>query len=856
MFKRIYYDTFSKKIHLWESYNGKTVKLEEPFEYQYYTKDLTGKSEIKDIYGNPVKNHLSNNKKNIQALKDSGNKLCEFDIAEDVSYLQRRYGKVELNPNIDDFNIAMLDIEIESGEGFPYPEQAEFPINLISVYNTKTKKMYTWGNREYTGNAPEVENYAWIPDEVKMLTHFVKWWRKCKFDAVTGWYVKNFDIQYIINRLENLGIKLTLSPINKFYHKNKLDKHGKTIYYCKIAGLNLLDYKELYEKFTFDNLPSYSLNFVTHHEKLGGKLELEGHINDAFLKNWNKYVEYNVQDVLLIKKLEEKKKFIALAIQLSSEALIPVEKVVSSVATIEGYVMKHLHMNNMVMPDKEIPIVDEWKRLGLYKSGDVLQNVKWEDGEKTFYDFFVKGGHVDANRGLYNDVESFDVESLYPHNIMQYNISPDTKVFNPSEERIAQGDLIKTPLNGLYYTNKKKGIFPVIVKKIFDERRAFKKKMFQCKKDGDHASAEYFDSQQHIRKIMINSIYGVMASKYFHFYDVDNARVVTRAGRELIKFLSNTTNRYFKSEWHKIAKRIFPDAESYPVIKENVVKLIDTDSNYLCFSEIKEHYAPDMELKEFGYLMEEKVLDPFYDKILLIWAKKHNTEQIINFKREGIISKQLVLAKKKYLTLILQNEDEIYEKPKLKATGSEMIKSDVPLFCRQGMRNVIDIIFEGKTPNRANVMKKMREIKKDFKEQKIEDISFNKGVKEYSKYAKPMSYYVKKKQLTFKKSTPIHIRASMCYNYMITRWNLPYVQVNDGAKIKYIHTTTKNNLETYILGYIGNWPKEFNDKFTIDYKSQFDKSFVSVIQKMFDVLKWGDINFNSGNFEKFMIKKK
>jgi len=512
-------------------------------------------------------------------------------------------------------------------------------------------------------------------------------------------------------------------------------------------------------------------------------------------------------------------------------------------------------MNNMVMPDRKPRGVDEWKRQGFYKVGGVLQNVKWEEGERDFKDFFVKGGHVETNPGLYYDVESFDVESLYPHNIMQYNISPDTKVFNPSEERIAQGDLIEAPLNKMYYTNKKKGIFPIIVKKIFDERRTFKKKMFECKKVGDDLSAQYYDSQQHIRKIMINSIYGVMGNRYFHFYDVDNARVVTRAGRELIRFLSETTNRYFKTEWHKVAKRIFPNAKSYPVIKKDVVKVVDTDSNYLCLHEVKNNYAPDMDLLKFGYLMEEKVLNPFYDKILKIWANRHNVEQIINFKREGIIAKQFVLAKKKYITLTLQNEDEIYKKPKLKATGLETVKSNIPLFSREKIEDIVEIIFDDKVPNKNNVMKRMKELKKEFRNQPIENISFASAVGEYTKYAEPMSYYISKKRLSFKKYTPMHIKASMCYNYMIERWKLPYIQVDNGSKIKYIYTTTRNNLNANVMGYIGHFPKEFEEKFDIDYKTQFDKGFVSIVQRMFDILRWGIIDFNSGGLQKFMRKE-
>jgi len=863
MFKRIYFDNKSKHIHLWETYNGKDVKSNEPFEYKYYVQNNKSTSDIKDIDNNPVLQLKTRNKDKMDSLKNNGLKLYETDIPEEVQYLQYRYQDVDLKPDINDFKIAYLDIEVESEFEFPKPEEAKFPINLITVYHSTKKTYCTWGIREYTGDSPLVGEYRYFADERRMLADFIKWFRLQNFDILTGWYVKDFDVHYILKRKENLEIGEELTSLKKYYHTLKTmistdPKSGVTmkrkVYYCNIAGLNILDSLELYKKFTFDTLESYQLNFVAHHLGLEGKLELEGQVNNEWKNNWNRFVEYNIQDVILVKQIEEKKKHIQLAIQFASEALIPIDRVFSSIATVEGYILRNLHKQNMVMPDKKHGAIDEWHKQKLYiEENGHKQNVK--DGEDDFDPFFVKGAYVEATNGLFKNLMAYDLTSLYPWNIIQFNISPEVKIFNPTAQRIAKGDLISTPINGVYYLKNKTGIIPQVVEKIFNERKAFKDLSMKYENEGNKDLAKYYDSQQHIRKILINSFYGCLANKHSHFYDVDNARVITRAGRTLIKYLSNTTNNYFKQCWPEIAKEHFPNLKEYPKIEKDLVAVIDTDSCYLCLDEVKEKYAPDMPLIDFCHKVDEDILEPFYDKILEIFANKHNAKHVQNFKREDIITKQLVLAKKKYIKIVLQHEKVIYDEPKFKATGGEIVKSDVPKLCRRMIKETVNILFTGDVPNKEDVLKHIKKVKKEYKEQKKEEISSNKSVNEYTKYAEPTDYYIKKKGLIIKKSTPIHVRASMNYNYMIAKYNLPYTPVNNGTKIKYVYLNPKNILGTDVIAFIGNWPKEFDKYFVIDYRLQFHKSFLKAIQGIFDVMNWGEINLRAGGLSKFMKKR-
>lgn len=845
MFKNIYYDFRTNKITLIETIDGKDTKYEDYVEHYYYVEDKTNTSEIKDIYGNCVTRQTTNERKTMKTLADTGVKCYETDLPVDMKFLQERYKGETLVPDIKSFNIGYLDIEIAVEDEFPKPEEAKYPINLISIKSSKTGQMYTFATEEYTSDSKEyVENYAYVPDELEMLTKFVKFFRKMKFDIITGWNVLSFDIAYIINRIKNLtkdGLELKLSPLNKI-NENYISKE------YSIAGLAVLDYLELYKNFTFDTKPSYTLQAIGMHEVGEGKLELEGGVFDIYKTDWNRFADYNIQDVLLVEKIEKKMKFLELTISTCYESLVPLEKVFSSVSTITGYIARHLHEHNMVMPNKQSGHYDWWKHEGMFRCNGELQNVKVDDKETTFEDFAVKGGHCYAKPGFYKYNMSEDAESLYPNNIIMYNISPETKVCKPTEEQIKNDNLIESCINGVYYKSEK-GVLPIVVDRIFTERKKFKKMASECYAKGDKDGYTFYDSQQMIRKILINSMYGVLANKHFHFYDVDNARAITRAGRVAIKYLAKCTNEYFANNWHKVGKKYFPNAPTEDKILKPIVCVIDTDSNYFNFEEVKEKYAPEMEFLEFAEVMEHKFLAPFIKKIFDIFAKKRNAINRMNFQREGIITKQFVLAKKKYITELLADEDKVFDPPKIKVKGVETVRSSTPAYNRKHIMSVIQYIFD--TLDKEKVLDLLRDIRKDFKKQDISEISSVSGIREYSKYAKPTSHYLAQ-GLSYKKGTPQHAKASMCYNWMIKNYNYPYMEIGDGTKLKYIQVNPQNIVKTHVIAYVGNWPAEFDQHFQIDKNLQYEKTFLSVIDRMFEVLDWGKLDLKQNMMDSFI----
>ncbi len=851
-FKSIYYDNKLNKIYLKETDSDKYDEYE--FQHTYYVRDETNTSPIKNINGKSFIKRVASSKKNLEDLKGTIS-LCESDLDERVKFLHERYSNVKLVPDPKQFRTCFIDIEIAAEAEFPKPTEAKYPINLISVKDSKTGKTITFGTEQYTGNSPLVQSYHYFASELEMMKIFIKWFRKNKYDFITGWNVQNFDMTYIINRtillcesdIELHDFYLNLSPLKKIRQKKLLHPVTKKHigHYYDIAGIATLDYMDLYKNFTFVNLESYTLQFVCQHEIKKGKTELDGAINQIYKTDWNTFVEYNINDVDLVWELDAKKKFLELAIIFCYDSLTPFDKVFSSISTIEGYILKFMHKRNLVMPDRKNIARDWWHDENMYIVKDKLdlpyyQNCK--EDKKTFEPFYVKGGYVEAKPGLYKKVMSGDVISSYPHQIMQYNISVETKVIKPSQSEIDSGNLIKSEINGVYYKRTDNAILPIIVKQIFDERKHFKKLKAEAEKDGNKELATYYDSQQHIRKILINSMYGVLANKFFHFYDVDNARAITRGGRVTVRYIGEYVNLFFANEWHKGAyKKILgedyvPDVNGQPqILKQQVKVLTDTDSNFFCLEEIYQKYCPTMGEVEFFEKMDNFIF-PFIDRILQIKADNNKMKQIISFNREGYMRTHFVLAKKKYVKQLIKNEDDVYDPPMIKIVGIEIKKSDTPTFAKKHLMDIIKDIID--VTDKDKNFKILTTMKKIYSSQTIDDISQKSSVQEYSKYVpNKIDWYIKN-GLQYHDGMTMNSKSALSYNYIIEKLKIPLMPIGDGSKIKYVRVLPSNPYGIDVIAYVGNWPLEFDKIFKVDYDLQFEKTVLSVVERFWVVLGW------------------
>lgn len=869
-FKKIYYDHMNNRITLWEDdEDGRTSKISVKPDIEYYIPDNTGQSGKRDIWGNSVKLQTSKSRKDMKSFIETSNiPTCESTLAEDMKYLQKRYGGKKMKAEIDNFQIATIDIELESGTEFPdnIAEIPLYPINLISVHYSKTDEIFTFGNRPYTGNDPSVKNYHYCADEKTLLERFISHFRKRKVDIITGWNVKLFDMTYFINRCDQLGVELSLSPLNKYQAVTVIDDFQNKKPAYKIAGISILDGMELFKNFTYVKQVSYSLNYIGLEVCKEGKLDLDGQVNHIYKTDWNKFVEYNVQDVVLTRKIELKKKFIELVIELCYQALVPFESVFSSIALITGYMVNYLHQKNIVFPDSK------------------------RDNEKETY----PGAWVMANPGVYEHVLSFDVESMYPHMIMMYNISPETLRMHPEEPlglyRTPGSDRYEceTPsrpfsVDGIYYS-KDKGVLPEIVENIFNSRKYFKSKMKVAKGIAEDLSPEviakntymdldfvqklynevktegypvsYYYDQQQIRKILINSMYGVLGNRHFPFYNIKNATAITIGGRDLIQFLSDKLNEYMKGYWHKVAHQYFDEAKGkqVPQIINDVVVLIDTDSNYVCIDEIIKGlgvtFENDEDYRVWANEFDKKFFTPFWSKILDKYVDRYGVPQMINFKREKIITKMVVLKKKKYATFTIDKEGEVYDVPKLDITGIEIVKTSTPQYCRTNLDETLRFMMTYKDKDKT--IDKLREIYDKFRECKVDAISYPRSINNYTKYADPIVTYLRNDAVKYKPSTPQHVKAGINYNFIINKYNLNLQPIGNGTKIKFVKVDPKNELGTDVIAYIHTYPKEFHDIFNIDYEEQWKKSFEDVIQRFFTVFDWGKVVLDRTALEDFI----
>lgn len=831
-FSYIHYDRVKNKIHLWEKFGQKTIYTVHDHKVEYYY-GCDHKTSLKSIYGENVEKRVKNKKYEVENLKREGIKTFETDFSEETKFLYKHF-KEPLEPKYENYRVASLDIEVAVEPKFiwlrnPSPDLAIYDINLITIDFIGEGLTYTLGTTPYTGNSELVKNYILCKDEKDLLNKFIKLWKASDIDIVTGWNVDGFDIKYIIHRMIRNGIDYNqLSQTGNVIEKKKDGRY-------KIPGVNILDYMALYKKFTFNvkTLPSYSLQSVSMEELGEGKLEYEGSINTFYKTDWNKFVEYNIQDAHLVSKIENKLKFIQLAIRFCSEALVPFERVYSSICVIEGYIYQYLHNEGYVFPDFPYEVQEE---IDLDSLEDEFSDDEDDEDEKKG----IEGGYVEAHSGFYYNLLSYDVESLYPNMIMAFNISPETKVIGIDDDEARRRNLIFTPINGVYYT-REPGIFPKIVKKVFDERRFFKKKMKNHENLGELAEAAYYNLQQMTRKIFINSVYGVLGNKFFHFFDEDNANAVTAGGRDLIKFLAYNANDWLKFHFKKKIKKHFPEY-NLTHSDSRIAVLLDTDSCYLNLDEIvtELHKVTGKNKIELMNILDDEYIAKFFKSLLNIYAEKYGIENIINFKREKVITKMYIQKKKKYITQIVANEEVVYDKPKLKFTGIEIVRSDTPLYCREKLEEFFSYMFDQERLDYDDLNQRIKDYYKEFKTQDPKYVSINKAVKEYEKYCYPGEWYIAN-GLSFKKRTPMHVKSAAHYNYLIQELNLPLSEISSGNKTKIVYLKKNNFLGIGSLSFIGNWPEEFNEHFKIDFEMQFQKYFIDVVQRMFDIVGLGQI---------------
>ena len=461
--------------------------------------------------------------------------------------------------------IFALDIEVQCENGFPDVEAAAEEMLSITIKDMVSKEFFVWAVREF--EVPDGVKAFIFDTERDMLRNFIEWWVHNTPDILTGWNVNLYDVPYIARRVNRtLGEKWmkSLSPWNRA-NEREVYVQGRKNYAYDVSGINILDYLDLYRKFTYSNQESYRLDHIAFVELGQRKVDHSEYDNfkDFYTSDWQKFIEYNIQDVELIDRLEDKMKLLELAITMAYDAKTNFEDVYSQVRMWDTIIYNYLSDKNIVVPPRKGSKKDE-KYAGAY----------------------VK----EPKTGRYDWVVSFDLNSLYPHLIMQYNISPETlwetRHSSSSVERILNQEIdfdgkFAVCANGAQYRKDVHGFLPKIMQKIYDERTIYKKLMLKAKSEYEKKPTEKlkkdiskYNNIQMARKIQLNSAYGAIGNQYFRYYNLANAEAITLSGQVSIRWIEAKMNKYLNT----ILKT---EGEDYVIAS-------DTDSIYLNLGDLVE----------------------------------------------------------------------------------------------------------------------------------------------------------------------------------------------------------------------------------------------------------------------------
>ena len=594
------------------------------------------------------------------------------------TYISDEYSK-RVDWDKDKLLIATLDIEVECENGFPNPQDAAEPMLSITMKNHLNKKIIVWGLHEFQNYRDDVD-YRLCKDEADLLIKFSDEWSMCLPDIVTGWNTEFFDIPYLCNRMKLLfgeDFLKKLSPWGKVIER-EVYKMGRQHQTYNIQGIAHLDYFDLYRKFTYTAQESYRLDHIAKIElgeqKDGNPFDT---FKDWYTKDYQSFIEYNIQDVELVDKLEDKMRLIELCLTMAYDAKVNYTDVLGTVRYWDVLIYNHLREKNIVIPQKK----DHKKA-------------------EQFEGAYVKDPQV----GMHKWIMSFDLNSLYPHLIMQYNISPETLVNSGAEmekelvDKILQGkvkndtDHCMTP-NGAFFRKDVKGFLPELMENMYNDRVKYKKLMLEAQQEYENTrdkkllkDISRYNNIQMAKKISLNSAYGAIGNNWFRYYDLLVATAITTSGQLSIRWIEKSLNIYLN-------KILETDNLDYVIAS-------DTDSVYITFDKLINKLFPKggstEKIVNFLDKIANEKLEPFIDKSYQHLAREMNAyEQKMVMAREVIADKGIWTAKKRYILNVWDSEGVRYKEPKMKIMGVEAVKSSTPAACREKIKQALPIIMSG-----------------------------------------------------------------------------------------------------------------------------------------------------------------
>lgn len=698
-------------------------------------------------------------------------------------------GKIEYDP--DKIRVMFLDIEVDSKDGYPDIEMANKKITAISLRIKETKVVFGYGEFD----PPPGVYYIRCQDEVELIEKFLRVWKNPNYspDVITGWNIAGFDVPYLVNRIRAVLSEdraKELSPWG-FLRERRVFIKGRDVQMYTPMGISILDYMDLYKKYTYNQQSSYSLNNIAYVELKEKKISYTEYssLADLYEKNHQKFLEYNIHDVDLVYQLDQKLKFIDLVYAVAFDAKVNFADAFTSVLLWDVIIYNYLMNKGIVIPKQTKP------------------------SERLFEGAYVKSPLV----GLHDWVMSFDVTSLYPKTIVEYNISPETFVKKRARtvDDVLGSSLDETgdhsvTANGCYFRRDIQGFLPALMEEKFGQRVEYQKAKKNAKSEDEKGR---YDKAQLAIKIMINSLYGALANAGFRYYNADFAEAITLSGQLAIKFMEREVNAFMNT--------------LCGTTNQDYVVAVDTDSLYVRFDQIIRLKNPDKPIDFLDKLAKEQV-EPLIARKFEELARKVNAfMNAMKMKREIISDKAIFVAKKRYAMNVWDKEGERYEAPIRKIMGIETVRSSTPEICRHALETAIEIMLNR---NEVELQNYIDAFRADFMKAPFEEIAFPRGMNGLAKYSDAASIY--------KKGTPIHVRGALLYNEYLRRSKLTgWNPIFEGDKIKFCYMKLPNPINDDVISCPGFLPFPELEPY-LDRQLQYEKAFLDPLNNLLQIIGW------------------
>ena len=812
-------------VHLWDDKQGYLTLPYNKFDYAYKP----------DRNGNAISMTGVRLTKANRYKKDDPS-LFESDLPRETRVL------TDLYLNEDDpstgHKVMFFDIEVSMETGLPDIKSANNEITSIAYYDSITSEYHVLvldKSSTYDNGVRGGATVTFYQSEIDLLQAFLDQYEAISPTIITGWNSDYFDVPYLYNRIRGqLGARAAgrLSPIGKIKYSKFRDKWS-------IAGVSSLDYLALYKQFTYTEQPNYRLDTIGKMELNMGKIEYSGSLDELFANDLETFIQYNLRDVQIIVELDKKMKLLDLVRGICHLGHVPYEDVGFSSKWLEGTIVTYLHRKGIVVTNKPA-------------GGRELMDARTEDGDEGFAGAYVK----EPTPGLYDWVYSLDLQSLYPSILMSLNISPETKIgfvtnwdVTKHNKEVISEYLIRgtdddtvvrltreafmkymkmenlyISSNGVLYNGNKVGIIPEILDRWFAERVEYKNLMKKYKNDGNTDLAEYYDRRQHIQKIFLNSLYGVLGLPIFRFFDIDNALAVTASGQDVIKKSATFTNALYQAR--------LQDNEDY-------CTYIDTDSLYFSATPLMPDNANAKEFTIKLARVMEKKLNEYYTELAntCFFCTNHR----LYIKGESVAQTAIWIAKKRYaMNVVYDLESNLDVNNKMKVKGLDVVRSTFPPAFRDFMKGMMMDILNKKT--KTDIDATVLEFRDKIVGMSYLTVSRNTSVKDMSKYD------VGGQLGTFEKGTPAHVKSALTYNALLKHFHIDnlYEGIKDGDKIRWLYLK-QNPYNLEAVAFKGdNDPEQILDIITtyIDYDALFEKELQKKIEDFYGALNWGNIPTN------------